>query len=99
MACSLRFRPNETRCAITCFTLFTHYASSLNKLLQVAHLEAREVNLKEEVVQLNKKLNGMQRVYMKGVKSSVEQIRAGRAALGGAGNVFSSSAGDIDEAQ
>jgi hypothetical protein len=74
-------------------------ASPLNKLLQVAHVEAREVNLKEEVVQLNKKLNGMQRVYMKGVKSSVEQIRAGRAALGGAGKFLSSSAGDSDGGQ
>ncbi len=49
---------------------------------QVAQLQHREVGLKEQVVQLDKKLNDMQRVYMKGVKSTVDSIRAGRAVLG-----------------
>jgi len=51
--------------------------------LQVAQLQQREGSLKEQLQQLDKKLNDMQRVYMKGVKSTVESIRAGRAGLGG----------------
>ena len=57
--------------------------------LQVAQLQQREGSLKEQVQQLDKKLNEMQRVYMKGVKSTVESIRAGRAGLGGEGGVGS----------
>jgi hypothetical protein len=34
------------------------------------------------VAQLDKKLNDLQRVYMKGAKSTVDSIRAGRAVLG-----------------
>jgi len=53
--------------------------------LQVAQLQQREGSLKEQLQQLDKKLNDMQRVYMKGVKSTVESIRAGRAGAGGGG--------------
>lgn len=109
MHCSRRFRQNERRYrplshrylllqALYC-TVSTHYRRFLNKLLQAALLEGREASLKEQLAQLDKKLNGMQRVYMKGVKSSVDSIRAGRAALDGAGKFFSSTAGDTDEAQ
>jgi hypothetical protein len=54
-----------------------------HRMSQVANLLQREAVLKEHAAQLDKKLNDMQRVYMKGVKSTVESIRAGRAVLGG----------------
>lgn len=67
--------------------------------LQVAHLERREAGLKEQVAQLDKKLNDMQRVYIKGVKSTVESIRAGRAVLGGPGKFNANSGGgEADDA-
>ena len=49
----------------------------------MAQLQQSESALTLHVAQLDKKLNDMQRVYMKGVKSTVESIRAGRAGLGG----------------
>ena len=57
--------------------------SAPHLVVQVANLLQREAVLKEHAAQLDKKLNDMQRVYMKGVKSTVESIRAGRAVLGG----------------
>jgi hypothetical protein len=66
---------------------------------QVAHLERREAGLKEQVAQLDKRLNDMQRVYIKGVKSTVESIRAGRAVLGGSGKFNpNSGGGEADDA-
>jgi hypothetical protein len=109
MHCSRRFGRNERRyrpvshrhllLALAGVCTVYMISGSLNTLLQAALLEEREASLKEQLAQLDKKLNGMQRVYMKGVKSSVDSIRAGRAALGGAGKFFSSTAGDTDEAQ
>jgi hypothetical protein len=58
-------------------------SSTTHLAVQVASLLQREAALKEHAAQLDKKLNDMQRVYMKGVKSTVESIRAGRAVLGG----------------
>ena len=49
----------------------------------MAQLQQSENALTLHVAQLDKKLNDLQRVYMKGVKSTVESIRAGRAGLGG----------------
>ncbi len=85
--------------ALACVCTVYMISGFVIKLLQAALLEEREASLKEQLAQLDKKLNGMQRVYMRGVKSSVDSIRAGRAALGGAGKFFSSTAGDTDEAQ
>jgi hypothetical protein len=50
----------------------------------VAQLQQSERALTLLVAQLDKKLNDLPRVYMKGVKSTVESIRAGRAGFGGA---------------
>ena len=49
----------------------------------MTRLEQQEAGLKEQVAHLDKKLNELQRVYMKGVKTTVDSIRAGRAVLGG----------------
>jgi hypothetical protein len=67
--------------------------------LQVAHLERREASLKEQVAQLDKKLNDMQRVYMKGVKSTVESIRASRAVLVSSGKVEPNSGEEADDSK
>jgi hypothetical protein len=74
-------------------------ACSSRLLPQVSQLERREAALKEHVAQLDKKLNDMQRVYMKGVKSTVDSIRAGRAVLGDPSKGDTKSGGEGDGSQ
>jgi hypothetical protein len=72
--------------ALTWHATFKRWpCTASHALLQVAQLQQSESALTLHVAQLDKKLNDLQRVYMKGVKSTVESIRAGRAGLGGVG--------------
>jgi hypothetical protein len=86
-------------CALlSCAFTISQTATALRLMSQVLQLERREAALKEQVAQTDKKLSEMQRVYMKGVKSTVDSIRAGRAVLGGSGK-FNPNSGQADDAQ